>query len=164
MEGLYSNLLLSLSLSLLPELESSGDRTNLSDIPVTRKPKRGAEIRRRRVSKSRGSPYRTSQGSSGHEDVDGHPPTLSPMAMGGVAFSTATATTTTTDGGVIVDKPATGSPEHCTSDEGKPTNYLYRELGSNLKPWRAVKLQFYVCDKFMWICHNGPLDELFYAL
>lgn len=44
---------------------------------------------------------------------------MTPLAMGGVAFSTATATTVTTDGGVVEDKPATGSPEHCTSDEGR---------------------------------------------
>ena len=107
------------SLSLLLELDSSGDHSHLADIPSARKPKRGAEIRRRRVSKSRGSPYRTSQGSSGHEDMDGHPSLLTPPAMGGVAFSTATATTVTTDGGVVEDKPATVSPAHCTSDEGE---------------------------------------------
>lgn len=115
-------------LSLTPflsELDSSGDHTHPSDLPaVSRRPKRGAEIRRRRVSKSRGSPYRTSQGSSGHEEVDGHPPTLAPLAMGGVALSTATATTLTTDGGVVENKPSTSSPEHCTSDEGRDGKFM----------------------------------------
>ena len=121
---------LSLSLTLSPplplalphslsELDSTGDQTHPSDHPASRKPKRGAEIRRRRVSKSQGSPYRTSQGSSGHEEVDGHPTTLTPLAMGGVALSTAMATALTTDGGVIEDKPSTSSPEHCTSNEGR---------------------------------------------
>ena len=115
-------------LSLTPflsELDSSEDHTHPSDLPaVSRRPKRGAEIRRRRVSKSRGSPYRTSQGSSGHEEVDGHPPILAPLAMGGVALSTATATTLTTDGGVVENKPSTSSPEHCTSDEGRNDKFM----------------------------------------
>ena len=55
--------------------------------------------------------------------MDGHPPVLTPLAMGGVALSTAIATTVTTDGGVINNKPATGSPEHCTSDEGRQDCY-----------------------------------------
>ena len=87
------------------------------DTPSSRKPKRAVEIRRRRVSKSRGSPYRTSQSSNSQEEmVDGHPAVMAPMAIGGVAMSTAVATTVTNKRGVIENKPDSGSP---ISDEGE---------------------------------------------
>ena len=72
------------------------------------------------MSKSRSSPYRTSQSSSGHEEMDGHPNVMSPMVTGGVALSSAMATTVTTERGVIENIPnSSSSPVSDRDDEGE---------------------------------------------